>query len=252
MQKPLTHSLGRFGHAVENTIVSLVKKGRRATPLQFKSMNLVIWPIGDQDYEIARPDCGLEDMSIHICPGRQDLERLSTEGGYRLSDDDWIQGNFGTKLEQCQTAICGFSGRHLAHVIWASVGAEAAKGLLWDPPLELNWSRSTILSGAYTPMCFRGRGAFPFTVSEGLRHLKALGFTRAYTAFHWKNEASRKGLKKAGALFAATCVRMRLRLPGQGVRYVPVLAHGFSPVSHRRWYRRQYTDWLQTSPVALV
>jgi hypothetical protein len=214
-------------------------------------MKLVIWPIGDQDYEILRPSCELHDMSVHIYTDRQDLEQLGTERGHQISEVDWLQGNFETKLGQHQTAVCSFSGGQLAHVIWAAIGPEAGERLLWDPPVELNWSRSTILSGAYTPPKFRGRGAFPFTVAEGLRHLKTLGFTRAYTAFHWKNDASKRGLRKSGALLAANCYRLRLRLPGRGIRYIPVLAYGFRSGSSRGWYRRQYTDRQEICPVAL-
>ena len=237
---------------MSDRVRSLIHKGRWAIPVQFKSMSLVIWPIGNEDYKLAHPSCDLEQMSIHIVPNRRDLVSLSTNSGYRISDDDWIYGHFDTKLEQSQTAICGFSGGHLAHVIWAALGAEAGQRLVWDPPLELNWNHSTVLSGAYTPPKYRGKGAFPFTVTEGLRYLKALGLTKAYTAFHWKNDASRRALQKANALFAAHCFRMRLRFPRRGVRYIPLLAYGYRAGTGGKWYRRQFTEWIEIMPVSIV
>ncbi len=237
---------------MSDTVGNLIRKSRWLVPLQFKSMSLVIWPIGDQDYKLAHPSCGLEDMSIHICPRKKDLESLNTDNAYRISSDDWIQGHFDSKLEQGQTAICGFSGEDLAHVIWAAVGAEAGQKLVWDPPLELDWNHSTVLSGAYTPPIFRGKGAFPYTATEGLKYLKALGLTRAYTAFHWKNSASKRGLHKANALLAATCYRMRIRFPGQGVRYIPLLAYGCKPDSDSKWYRRQFADRINFVPVSIM
>lgn len=231
---------------------NLIRKARWLIPLQFKSMNLVIWPIGDPDYESAHPDCTLEQMEIHICPSRERLDSLTIGNAFHISDDDWVQGHFDSKFEVGQLAICGFSEGHLAHVIWAAVGAEAGRKLVWDPPLKLDWSRSSVLSGAYTPATFRGQGAYPFIVTEGLRYLRSLGLAKAYTAFHWKNTASRRGLQKANALLAATCWRMRLRFPGRGVRYIPLLAYGRKPDSDSRWYRRQFTDQLDIMPEPIV
>jgi hypothetical protein len=205
-------------------------------------MAIVVWPIGDPGYEFASPSSTLGDVAVHVCPNQTYLEELSSRNGYRLLEEDWVQGRFSAKFAQNQTAVCAFAQRNLVHVIWAAIGSEAGKRLLNDPPLNLDWSRSSILSGAYTPPAFRGKRVFPATLIEGLKHLRAQGLTHVYASVHRKNSASLKGMAKASGFQAATCFRVRLYLPGRGIKYIPLLTYGYKPSSNGRWYRCEFTD----------
>jgi len=229
----------------------LFSKLIRMRPIQFKSMNVVVWPIGTPGYEFSNPQPEADYAAAHLCPEGEYLEALASEYGYHISDEVWEEGHFDRKFGELQTAICGFVDGHLGHVIWAAIGPLAGERLVFDPPLKLDWTRSCILSGAYTPPEFRGRGLYPFVMNEALKMLLADGITNVYGSFHYKNIPSQKGLQKAHALHAATCFRARLMVPGCTTRYVPWLTYGYKPNSRGRWFRRQLSDQMKIQPVPL-
>jgi len=224
----------------------------RFVPLQFKSMNLVVWPLGDPEYELADPGCSLEAATIHICPNRRAIDNLCSRNHCQFSEEDWQQGHFEEKLEQYQTAILAFSDGQFAHVIWAVVGDKAGKKFVWDPPVKLDWSQSAVLVGAYTPPAFRGKGLYPHAMYEGLRRLRSQGITNVFGAFHKTNIPSKRGLQKTNAFLAATCFRMRIGYHRFGVKYIPLLSYGARAGTGGRWYRRQFTDQIDIEPLPIV
>jgi RimJ/RimL family protein N-acetyltransferase len=223
----------------------------RYLPVQFKTMYILLWPTGQPGYEPPAQSCALDDVALHICHNREEIEALCAENNWRISDTDWLHGHFEDKLRERQTAILAFAQGELAHVVWAVVGKEAGKRFTWDPPISLDWERSAVLVSAYTPPRYRGKGLYPYAMAAGIRFLQEMGMTNVYGGVHHTNVASVRGLQKLDALLAAECFRIRLGYHRYGVVYIALLTWGYRPNLSSRWFRRKFSDSIPLGAIPL-
>lgn len=210
-------------------------------PFKLRQMTLVIFPVGTPGYQPGRPEARLTDLDLHVFQSKAALVTFLDQSNIPISAHDWLHGHFDVKFAQQQTALCAFHQNKFAHVVWASTSAEAGRRLIWDPPVELNWETSSILSAAYTPDEFRGQKIFPFMLSEAVQYVQRLGFQNAYGAHGSDNIASKKGLQKVNGQKIATCLRARIKIPKVRVISLAVLTWG-QRQDGSRWYRRKFRE----------
>jgi len=152
---------------------------------------------------VKRPT--MESIVLNIVDSRRKLEDIIS-GGYDLSSCPFLS-NTKKGLDEGGVLLLVFIGKELAHSTWTVMDNPA----IMDPiSRRIKYADAGYIGPCYTNPAYRGRGMYPYALSEICEFLRKNGKSRALINTKKANLASIRGITKAGFDFfaEASCTRI--------------------------------------------
>jgi len=171
-------------------------KGKFTSNFLFQKHFILEVGLESEPKTVYSPKTGLDNVVLRVVSHIGELTALQQEG-YK-PDTPFPQEILERRLKEGQIGFLVFIGKILAHSSWLITNAGSAAKAKIHPPLALDYGHSAYIWYCVTSPRFRGKALYPYTLSVINRYLQKGGIKKSVLAVEKDNEASLRGVEKAG------------------------------------------------------